>query len=176
MKRVLSFAAMLAVAAGSVWFAGGQRTALAAGNTPAIAIDFQNTAPRKVEDATQSAVERDYTAAWQAMTHALEQNRPEMLNANFIGTASDKLGETIQQQKKAGLHRRYTDLGHKVQAIFYSSEGSAIELRDTAHLRIEVLDGDKVVQSEDATVQYVALMTAAENSWKVRVLQEVPSL
>ena len=176
MKRGLTFAATLAIAAGSVWFAAGARIAMAAGNTPAISVDVQNTGPRNVEDATQKAVERDYTAAWQAMTQALDQNRPDLLDANFIGTASDKLGETIQQQKKAGLHRRYIDLGHNVQAIFYSSEGSAIELHDTAHLRIELLDGEKVVQSEDATVQYVTLMTAAENSWKVRVLQEVPSL
>jgi len=28
----------------------------------------------------------------------------------------------------------------------------------------------KVVRSEDATVHYVALLTEAENSWKVRVL------
>ena len=37
------------------------------------------------------------------------------------------------------------------------------------------MDGDKVLHSEDATVHYIALLTAAENSWKVRVLQAVPA-
>ena len=86
------------------------------------------------------------------------------------------MAETIKQQKKAGLHRRYVDRGHKVQAMFYSSEGSAMELHDTAQLQVQLLDGDKVVASQDVTAHYVVLMTAAENSWKVRVIQEVPAL
>ena len=61
-----------------------------------------------------------------------------------------------------------------MNAIFYSPEGSAIELQDTAQLQIQVLDGDKVLHSEDVSVHYVALLTAAENSWKVRVLEAVP--
>ena len=61
-----------------------------------------------------------------------------------------------------------------MNAMFYSPEGSAIELQDTAQLQIQVLDGDKVLHSEDVSVHYVALLTAAENSWKVRVLEAVP--
>ena len=37
------------------------------------------------------------------------------------------------------------------------------------------MDGGKVVHSEDVTVRYIVLLTAAENSWKVRLLQAVPS-
>jgi hypothetical protein len=150
--------------------------AVLAASAPAVTVDIQNSMPRQVEDATQKAVARDYAAAWQSMAEALDQNRPDLLGGSFIGTAGDKLTETIQQQKKAGLHRRYVDRGHKVQAMFYSSEGSAMELHDTAQLQIQLLDGDKVVASQDVTAQYVVLMTAAENSWKVRLLQQVPAL
>lgn len=59
--------------------------------------------------------------------------------------------------------------------IFHSPDGSAIELQDTAELQIQVLDGDKVLHSEDVTMHYVALLTAAENSWEVRVLEAVPA-
>jgi hypothetical protein len=48
------------------------------------------------------------------------------------------------------------------------------KLQDTAELQIQVLDGDKLLHSEDVTLHDVALMTAAENSWKVRVLEAVP--
>ena len=150
-------------------------TVLAA-NEPAVTLDIQNVTPRQVEDATEKAVARDYAAAWQSMAEALDQNRPDLLSGNFIGTAGDKLTETIKQQEKAGLHRRYVDRGHKVQAMFYSSEGSAMELHDTAQLQIQLLDGDRVIASQDVTARYVVLMTAAENSWKVRILQEVPVL
>ena len=33
-------------------------------------------------------------------------------------------------------------------------------------LRVQLMDGDKVIHSEDATVHYIALLTAAENSWE----------
>jgi hypothetical protein len=175
MKRALVLTA-LALTISVLWLLPQSRLSIVlAADTPNLNLDVQNAAPRQVEDATQKAVARDYAAAWQAMTQALDQNRTDLLAANFIGTANDKLAETIYGQTQAGLHRRYTDKGHQVQATFYSTEGSAMELHDTAHLHLELLDGDKVVHSEDVTVRYVALMTAAENSWKVRVLQEVPS-
>ncbi len=138
-------------------------------------LNVQNAAPRQVEDTTQKAIARDYAAAWQALGDALEHNRPALLAANFVGTAHEKLEQTISEQRKSGLHQRYVDKGHRVNAVFYSPEGSAIELQDTAALQIQVLDGDKVLHSEDVTVHYVALLTAAENSWKVRVLEAVPA-
>lgn len=145
-----------------------------AASAPSISINTQQAAPREIEDTTQKALARDYATAWQAMREALDQNRADLLGANFIGTAGDKLTATIQEQTKAGLHQHITDQGHSVDAVFYSPEGSAIELHDTAHLQIDVMDGSKVVHSENATVHYVALLTAAENSWKVRVLEAVP--
>lgn len=177
MKQVLIFTSATVLVFGVLCSlpASGPSTVFAA-NASAVTLDIQNATPRQIEDATEKAVARDYAAAWQAMADALEQNRPDLLSANFIGTSNDKLAETIKQQKKAGLHRRYVDRGHKVQATFYSSEGSAMELQDTAQLQVQLLDGDKVVASQDVTAHYVVLMTAAENSWKVRVLQEVPAL
>jgi hypothetical protein len=146
-----------------------------AASTPAVTIDSQKAAPRQVEDTTEKAIARDYSAAWAAMTAALDQNRSELVSANFVGAAAEKLSATIAQQQKAGLHQRFTDQGHSTQVVFYSPEGSAMELRDTARLQIQLLDGDKVIHSEQATVHYIVLLTAAENSWKVRVLQAVPS-
>jgi len=148
---------------------------LAAASAPAIAINIDHAAPREVEETTQKALARDYATAWQAMTEALDQNRVDLLSSNFIGTANEKLSATIQQQTKAGLHQHITDQGHTVDAVFYSPEGSAIELHDTAHLQIDVMEGGKVIHSEDASVHYVALLTAAENSWKIRVLEAVPA-
>ncbi len=145
-----------------------------AASAPSIVINTEHATPREIEETTQKALARDYATAWQTMTEALDQNRADLLSANFLGTAGDKLTATIQEQTKAGLHQHITDQGHTVDAVFYSPEGSAIELHDTAHLQIDVMDGSKVVHTENATVHYVALLTAAENSWKVRVLEGVP--
>lgn len=140
-----------------------------------ISVNVQNAGPRKVEDTTQRSVARDYAAAWTAMVQALDQNRTDVLGANFTGTANDKLTASITEQRKSGLHQRIVDRGHNVQAVFYSPEGSAMELHDTAQVQLQLMDGSKVVHSEDATLHYVVLLTAAENSWKVRVLEAVPS-
>lgn len=169
--RMLALAAVVVVSAVAYHPAHQVRAAA----LPAVTVDIQGAAPREVEDTTQKAVARDYAAAWQALADALDQNRPELLAADFVGTSNEKLVNAITEQRRAGLHRRYVDRGHKVQAVFYSAEGSAMELRDTAQFQIQLLDGDKVVHSEDVTLRYVALMTAAENSWKVRVLESVPS-
>jgi len=145
-----------------------------AANTPQISLSVANAGPRQVEDTTERSVARDYAAAWQAMADALDQNRADLLAANFVGTADEKLTAGIDQQRKTGLHQRIIDKGHKVDVVFYSPEGSAMELHDTAQLELQVIDGSKVIHSENATVHYVALLTAAESSWKVRMLEAVP--
>src|SRR5216684_4009730 len=62
---------------------------------------------------------------------------------------------------------------HKVEAIFYSIDGSAIQLRDTASIETQILDGTTVIHSDQAQIHYVTIMTGAEDRWKVRVLQSV---
>jgi len=172
-KLLSQFCLALAVSASLVVFV--PRSLVLAASAPNVSLSVQNAAPRQVEDTTQKAVARDYAAAWQAMTDALDRNQASLLNANFAGTALEKLTASIDDQREAGLHQRFVDQGHKVEAVFYSPEGSAIELQDTAQLQIQLMDGDKVIHSENASVHYVALLTAAENSWKVRVLQAVPA-
>jgi hypothetical protein len=173
MKSVLPAGLTLAALAALALVCPMPHSVLAA-STPSIAISVEHATPREIEETTQKVLTRDYATAWQTMTEALDQNRADLLSANFIGTADDKLTATIQEQTKAGLHQHITDHGHSVAAVFYSPEGSAIELHDTAHLQIDVMDGSKVVHTENATVHYVTLLTAAENSWKVRVLEAVP--
>ncbi len=145
-----------------------------AADTGSSKLTFAGAGPREVEDATQRAVARDYSAAWKSLSQALEQNRADLLNANFVGVAREKLGRAIADQQRNGLRRRYIDRGHNAQVVFYSVDGSSMQVRDTAQLEIQLLDGDKVINSETATVNYVALLTPAENSWRVRVLEAVP--
>lgn len=139
-----------------------------------MALDVSKAQPRQVEDATQQAIVRDYGKAWQNMSAALEQNRADLLAQSFTGFAKDRLTQAIDDQKKNGLKRKYIDRGHKIEVVFYSVEGSAMELKDTAQLEIQLLDGSKVLHSEQATVNYVALLTPTENSWKVRMLEATP--
>jgi hypothetical protein len=172
-KRLSQICLTLALLAALVVLA--PRARVLAASAPEVSLSVQNAAPRQVEDTTQRAVARDYAAAWQAMADALDRNQASLLQANFAGTALDKLTASIGDQRKAGLHQRFVDKGHRVEAVFYSQEGSAIELQDTVQLEVQLMDGDKVIHSEDASVRYIALLTAAENSWKVRVLQAVPA-
>lgn len=173
MKFFLRFGFILAAAFIVVFSA--YNVIVLASAAPSIDINIEHAGPRQIEDTTQRSLARDYAAAWQAMTQALDQNRAGLLSANFIGTAGDKLTATIQEQQKSGLHQHIVARGHAVDAVFYSPEGSAIELHDTARLEVQLMDGTKVIHSEEATVHYVALLTAAENSWKVRVFEAVPA-
>jgi hypothetical protein len=138
---------------------------------PAVQLNTSNAQPRQLEDITQKAILRDYTAAWQAIGSALENNTLQPLNDNFTGFALDKLKQRVRDQKQHGLSTRIIDHGHKVDAIFYSPDGAAIELKDTASIETQVLDGGKVIHSDQAQVHYYAVMTGAEDRWKVRVLE-----
>jgi hypothetical protein len=146
------------------------KTAIA-GSKPAVQLNVDRAAPREVDDAVQQAIVRDYSAAWQSLNTALANNDTGALKDNFIGFALDKLTERVNDQQRAGLRTRLVDRGHKVEAIFYSLDGSAMELHDQATLETEILDGNTVIHSERAEIQYYVVMTGAEDRWKVRVLE-----
>jgi hypothetical protein len=141
---------------------------------PTVQLNADNGAGRPIEELTKKAVERDYAKAWRTLVQALEQNRADLIDNDFVGIAEDKFAAAVAGQAKAGLRTRYIDHGHKLDVLFYSPEGLSIELRDTARLERQVLDGDKVIHSEQVTAHYVSLMTPTEVRWKVRLLQEVP--
>ncbi len=172
MRRLLLTLSFLALALAGAWTL--HRVWAAA---PAVEVQFtdKNVQPRQLEDKTEASVIRDYKSAWQNLAGAMEQNRADLLDASFVGFAHDKLGKAIDDQKKNGLRRRYIDHGHKLEAVFYSYDGSAMQLKDTANVEVELMDGDKVVSSQPGTIFYMVLMTPAEDSWKVRDIEAVPS-
>jgi len=147
---------------------------IAAADANTVKIDASAAQPRQVEDATVQAIQRDYGRAWQTLSQALSENRANLLNSSFVGIANDKLTRAVNEQRKEGLRRKYIDKSHKVEIVFYSAEGSALQLRDTVQIEIQLLDGDKVVYEENVTVQYLVIMTPGADRWYVRALQAVP--
>ena len=142
-----------------------------ADSKPAVRLNVTNAAPRQVDDPVQQAIVRDYSSAWQAMETALSKNDTATLSENFIGFALDDITQRIKDQRNAGLRTRITDRGHNVDTIFYSPDGSAMELKDTVILDTEILDGDTVIHTDRTQLEYFVVMTGAEDRWKVRVLQ-----
>ena len=141
--------------------------------TTQVALDTQNVGPRDLEDITARSVQRAYAMAWSEMGDALDQNKPSLLNPHFTGFARDEFGARIADQQKLGLHTRIVDHGHKATAVLYPADGLSIQLRDVAQLEIQVMSGDKVLSTENVTRHYVVVLTPAETSWKVRILQAV---
>jgi len=138
---------------------------------PGVTINVDHAVPRDVDENVQQSVTRDYTAAWQALESALANNNAHALNDNFVGFALDKLTHRIKDQQQTGIKTRLVDRGHKVDAIFYSPEGSSIELHDIATFDTEILDGDTVIHSDRSQVHTYAVLTGAEDRWKVRILE-----
>ena len=142
---------------------------------PSVQFDISHIGPRQMEEITGRNIPRDWGRTWQTMAIAFDQNRPDLLGHYFTGFAQQKLSAAVAAQRKSGLRTRYIDHGHKLAAYFYSPDGGAIELHDTADLEIQVLDGNDLVHSERVTLHYVGLMTPAADHWEVRLLQSVPS-
>jgi hypothetical protein len=148
---------------------------LNAAATVPITLNVGDVGPRDLgnEDQTQKAIVRDYGKAWKTLNDALGDNRPDALADIWVGMAKEKMLAQISDQKKAGLTTRYIDRGHKLDALFYSAEGSALQLRDTAQVETQILNSGKVVGSDTATVHYIVVMTPTADHWQVRVFQPV---
>lgn len=130
--------------------------------------------PRHLEKQTEAAVIRDYLQAWQSFDTAFDQNRIELLDRDFVGSAKDKLASTIHEQAKLGIHTRYQDRAHDLQIVFYSPEGLSIQLIDNVEYDVQVLDHDKVQTTQKVKTRYIAVLTPSEVRWRVRIFQSTP--
>jgi hypothetical protein len=130
--------------------------------------------PRVLNEQTKAAVVRDYLQAWQSLRGALEQNRVDLLNRDFVGTAKDKLSDTIRDQVTMGISTRYLDQSHDLQIIFYSPEGLSIQLVDNVEYEVQVADHNKTRATQKMRARYVVVMTPAEVRWRVRIFQGGP--
>jgi hypothetical protein len=127
--------------------------------------------PRQLEPQTQTSVVRDYLRAWQSLSRALEQNRTDLLDSDFLGVAKEQLTHTVQEQKKSGIKARYRDSSHSIKVLFYSPEGLSIQLLDTVEYDVELLDQDQVRGTRHIRSRYIAVLSPTEVRWKVRLLQ-----
>jgi hypothetical protein len=130
--------------------------------------------PRPLEDQTRAAAIRDYLKSWQSFRAAFDQNSPAILDADFVGTAKEKLTATVRQQAALGIRTRYQDRAHDIQIAFYSPDGLSIELTDKVDYEMQILDHDKVATTQRINARYVVVLTPAEVRWRVRVFQAVP--
>lgn len=126
---------------------------------------------RPIEKQTEAAVIRDYLAAWKSLQSALDLNQPALLDTNFVGPARDKLTSTIADQSSLGIHVRYQERSHDLQFVFYSPEGSSIQLIDTVEYDEQVLDHDKVLATKPLRQRYLVVLTPSEVRWRVRLFQ-----
>jgi hypothetical protein len=127
--------------------------------------------PRPLADQTAKAVIQDYLESWQSMNAALDGNRADLLDGDFVGDAKDKLAQAIQDQARLGIRTHYEDRAHDLQIVFYSPEGLSIELVDTVDYDVQLLDHDKTQATQRVRARYIVVLTPAESRWKVRVFQ-----
>ncbi len=130
--------------------------------------------PRPLQDQTAKAAIRDYLQAWASFKTAFDQNRKDLLDPAFVGTARDKLAATVEQQTNLGIRTRYQDSAHDIQVVFYSPEGLSMELADKVDYDLEVLDHDSVKTTQHVRAHYIVILNPAEARWKVRVFQAMP--
>jgi len=142
---------------------------------PAVQVEAGDAfGPRTIETQTQNAVIRDYLQAWRSLDNAFQQNRPELLDQDFVGIAKQKLADTIQEQKQLGIRALYQDQAHDVGLAFYSPEGLSVQLIDKVEYDVQVMDHEKTLGTQHVHARYVAVLTPTEVRWKVRVLQAAP--
>ncbi len=127
--------------------------------------------PRELAAQTAQSAIRDYLESWKSMHDAFAQNNPALLNADFVGTAKDKLTDTLHEQAAAGMHTLYTDRSHDLQIVFYSPEGLSIEMTDDVEYDVQVFDHDQSMSMQHVRARYLVVLTPDQVRWRVRVMQ-----
>ena len=127
---------------------------------------------RPLEDLTATAVVRDYLQSWKDFRTALDENAPQLLQQDFVGTALTKMDETIAEQNKLGIHTRYVDRSHRLQVVFYSPDGLSVQLVDQVDYDEQVMQGNTVVATQPVHARYLVVLTPSQTRWQVRVFQE----
>jgi hypothetical protein len=140
---------------------------------PAVHLDADGLAPRSIEELTGTTIARHYALAWRDLAAALESGRAEGLGEEFVGFAKDHLTQRVAEQNQAGVHLRIVDHGHHLKALFYSSDGTAMQLLDQAQLEIQTFDGNRLLDTQNEPHEYMVLMTPGADRWYVRDLEEV---
>ena len=130
--------------------------------------------PLPLQKRTAQAVIRDYLESWQSMSTALDQNRADLLDADFVGLAHKELAKSIQQQAALGLHTHYQDVSHDVRIVFYSPDGMSVQLTDDVEYQQQIFASDKSLTTQQAHVHYIVVLTPAELRWRVRIFQAEP--
>jgi hypothetical protein len=142
-------------------------------NLPQVNLDAAGLTPRPIEDLTGTTIARHYALAWRDLAEALESGRTEGLGEEFVGIEKDCLMHRISEQKQAGVQVRIVDHGHHLKAVFYSTDGAAMQLLDQAQLEIQTFDGSKLLDTQNVPHEYIVLMTPGADRWYVRDLEEV---
>jgi hypothetical protein len=142
-------------------------------STPVANVEFTvaTAGPRQLESTLQHSIPADYGKAWQTLSEALQSGDPFVLDRYWTGVAHDKLQRLVQDQVSTGVQVRYIDKSHRLQAVFYPTDGAALLLHDTAQLEVQVLSAGKLIHKEDVTEKYVILMTPGQDRWLVRIFQ-----
>jgi len=158
---------------GATWIVAMASWSQNASDLPKVELIARDLQPRPIEDLTQKSITRDYAYAWKTLTMALDQNRPDLLDSYFTGLAKTNFSQLIADQRRTGVRVHYLDRGHKLNAVFYSPAGDAMQLRDQADVEIQVLDGTTTIHREQATLHCLVLMTPGADRWLVRDLETV---
>ena len=127
--------------------------------------------PRELQEATAKAVVQNYLDSWQSLSKALDQNRPDLLDRDFVGSAREKLAATIKQQVAAGVRTSYRDRSHDVQILLYSPEGLSIQLADDVEYDVQLSSGGKPLGTQKLKSRYIVVLTPSEVRWRVRIFQ-----
>ena len=144
-------------------------------SAPQVHLDADGLKPRAIEELTGTTVAHNYALAWRDMAYALDSSQTGAIGDEFAGVAKDRLTRRIAEQRDTGVHVRIVDHGHQVKAVFYSTDGTAMQLMDQAQLEIQTFDGNKLLDTQNSTHQYMVLMTPGADRWYVRDLEEVPA-
>lgn len=123
--------------------------------------------PREVDPATRTALTDAWTSAFGRVDAALATGSLDDLVTSFSGNALDQVTATVGSAE--GLARQ-VPVAHDLEVVFFSADGSVIELRDHALELVRVASHDGTVEVTHDRERWDAVLLLRDGRWRVEQL------
>lgn len=125
------------------------------------------TLPREMEPATRVALTEAWTSAFGRVDQALVTASTHDLVTSFSGNALQQV--TTGVEAADGL-RRQVPVAHDLEVVFYSADGSIVELVDHGLELVRVLAHDETIVVEEHDETWAAVLLLRDGRWRVEQL------
>lgn len=132
---------------------------------------------RPLEKQTLTKIEKDYKRAWYVRNLAYKEQNDYGLDDYYTDSALVKFKRILDLNKASGIKIKSTTISHNPDLEFYSADGQLVAFKDNNVTSYsQTYRNDSLFFEHKSTANYRVIMLLEDGFWRIRHLQEIPSV